>query len=325
MRSSFYFCCVTLVVLALIEVCTGAGLKLNFYCKTCPQFEKIVKNITWSRVASDPRMGAKLLRVHYHDCFVRGCDASLLLDSTSTNVAEKEARPNLSVLGFDVIDDIKTRLEEECPETVSCADIVALAARDAVSFQYKRPMWKVWTGRRDGNISLATEANNDNLPSASSNFTTLRQLFARKGLSVMDLVALSGAHTIGVSHCGVLGRRLFNFTGKGDVDPSIEPSYAEILRTKCSSPTRETTIDMDPESSLSFDSHYYRILNQKKGLFQSDAALLNNPISAKLTKLLQRPNVFFTYFARSMRHMGAIDVLTGKDGEIRKQCRVPNA
>ncbi|KAF5189375.1 Peroxidase [Thalictrum thalictroides] len=199
MRSGLCFFCVTLVVLGFIEVCTGARLKLNFYRKTCPQFEKIVKNITWSRVASEPRIGAKLLRVHYHDCFVRGCDASFLLDSNATSIAEKEARPNLSVLGYGVIDDIKSRLEEVCPEIVSC-------------------------GR-------------------------LRCSF------------LSRAHTIGVSHCGVLGRRLFNFTGKGDTDPSIEPTYAEFLRTKCSNPTPATTIEMDPQGSLSFDSHYYRSLN----------------------------------------------------------------
>lgn len=68
---------------------------------------------------------------------MQGCDASVLLDSTNGSVAEKQAMPNLSLEGFDVIDEIKTKLEEECSGTISCADIVALAARDAVSYQVR--------------------------------------------------------------------------------------------------------------------------------------------------------------------------------------------
>ena len=136
-----------------------------------------------------------------------------------------------------------------------------------------------------------------------------------------------GAHTIGVSHCSVIARRLYNFTGKGDADPSLDPDYANKLRRECGSPLNpSTTVDMDPDqSSLSFDSHYFKIVSQNKGLFQSDATLLTNPQSAQMVEMLQHGRLFFVRFAQSMKKMGGIGVLTGDEGEIRKHCSLVNA
>ena len=122
--------------------------------------------------------------------YAQGCDASLLLDSP-TNTAEKDTPPNLSLAGFDVIDEVKAALERACPGVVSCADIVALAARDSVSWQYKRSLWEVETGRRDGTVSLKQEAL-DNIPAPTMNFTELLQSFQNKSLNLADLVWLSG-------------------------------------------------------------------------------------------------------------------------------------
>ncbi|KAF9589242.1 hypothetical protein IFM89_021121 [Coptis chinensis] len=116
-----------------------------------------------------------------------GCAALVLLNSTSNNKAEKEAIPNLSLAGFDVIDEVKTQLEKTCPGTVSCVDIVALGARDS----FQKPMWEVLTGRRDGKISSQSEAL-ANIPSHFSSFSILKQNFSRKGLTIHDLVVLSG-------------------------------------------------------------------------------------------------------------------------------------
>ncbi|KAI3914972.1 hypothetical protein MKW98_020519 [Papaver atlanticum] len=332
------------------------GLKMKFYEKTCPNVdvEKIVETITWNKTKANPSLGAKLLRMHFHDCFVTGCDASILLDP-STNKAspqvEKEAGPNLSVSGYELIDEIKTRLEKECRETVSCADIIALATRDAVSFQFQKRMWEVPLGRRDGRTSLASEAF-DNLPSPSSNFQILQKAFDDKGLDIRDLVALSGAidrvlqesglittqvlsfltfwlhnagaHTLGITQCGMISARLFNFTGKGDTDPSIEKSYAEALRSKCRR-SFETELEMDPGSSKFFDGNYYKIVNQKKGIFESDATLLTNSFAASLVKEFEDNNKFFAAFATSMVKLGGTGVLTRKnEGEIRRKCRFVN-
>jgi peroxidase len=59
---------------------------------------------------------------------VQGCDGSVLIDSPS----EKDAIPNLTIHGFEVIDSAKAAVEKACPGIVSCADILALAAQISV-------------------------------------------------------------------------------------------------------------------------------------------------------------------------------------------------
>ncbi|XP_042056440.1 peroxidase 24-like [Salvia splendens] len=327
------FLSITLLLLAFLVAAAGAkkskapikpvGLIPNYYkvTGTCKQAEQLVRQVVREKVRNDPTLGAKLLRVHYHDCFVKGCDASILLNTVGTNQSEKDARPNLSLGGFEVIDEIKTRIEKVCTQKVSCADILA---RDAVSFPFKEPLWDVLTGRKDGRVSLISNVNG-NLPSAFSNFSTLQTIYSNKGLDINDLVALSGAHTIGVSHCGAFSRRLYNFTGKGDADPSLDPAYAEFLRKQCPNPASlATVVGMDPNSTLTFDTHYFAALKKRQGLFQSDAALLTDATSAGIVRRFQSREAFFKQFAKSMVKMGAIEVLVGDAGEIRKDCRFIN-
>ncbi|KAJ9154430.1 hypothetical protein P3X46_027763 [Hevea brasiliensis] len=314
----------SLLVFGAVTVCNADGLGQHFYRTSCPQAELTVRTITRNRAQSNSALAAKLLRMHFHDCFVRGCDASILLDAVGTTEAEKDAIPNGSLSGYDVIDEIKTELEQICPGIVSCADILALAARDAVSLPFNRPLWEVLTGRRDGNVSLASDIDT-NLPSPFSDFTTLLQLFTNKGLDLNDLVVLSGGHTIGVAHCATFSNRLYNFNGTNGSDPSLDPQYAEFLKTQCPNLVDPaTTVEMDPQSSLIFDNNYFKILLQNEGLFQSDAALLQNEQSAGIVRRLMISNAFFAKFAISMKKMGAIEVLTGAAGQIRKNCHVVN-
>jgi peroxidase len=69
----------------------------------------------------------------YYILYLQGCDASVLLDSKGNNKAEKEGIANANSLhGLFVIDSAKKAVEASCPGVVSCADILALATRDAV-------------------------------------------------------------------------------------------------------------------------------------------------------------------------------------------------
>ena len=135
-----------------------------------------------------------------------------------------------------------------------------------------------------------------------------------------------GAHTIGVTHCAVVQRRLFNFTGRGDSDPDLSLEYVQALKAQCGSPpTPSVELGLDRNSSLSFDSHYYMGLTRKEGLLTSDAALLKDGEAQNLVNRFKNQEAFKKAFAISMVNMGNIGVLTGKrNGEIRKNCRVVN-
>ncbi|XWS64090.1 hypothetical protein CRYUN_Cryun06bG0157300 [Craigia yunnanensis] len=313
-----------ILVLLVLNHSNAQELKLGYYHKTCPNAESIIRKTTYGVISRAPTLAAPLLRLHFHDCFVRGCDGSVLLNSTKTNQAEKDAIPNLSLRGYHVIDAVKSAVEEACPGVVSCADIVALVARDSVSMIHG-PFWEVPLGRRDGRVSILNEIVT-NLPAPFANITQLKQLFAAKGLSVKDLAVLSGGHTIGTSHCNGFTNRLYNFTGKGDTDPSMDPNYIVNLKQKCKPGDTTTLVEMDPGSFKTFDEDYFTLVTKRRGLFQSDAALLNDA-ETKAYVILQSSthgSTFAKDFAESMVKMGEVGVLTGKQGEIRKHCALVN-
>jgi len=325
-----------LALLAAAVLCTtgasaAAGaqqLDVGYYSKTCPAAEEIVRNETAAALRDSPDLAAALLRLHYHDCFVQGCDASVLLDSTPNNTAEKDAMPNGSLRGFDLVARVKDQLETACPATVSCADVLALMARDAVALS-RGPSWPVALGRRDGRTSSAASCGE--LPPLRGDVNLLVQAFAAKGLDVKDLVVLSGGHTLGTAHCNLFSDRLYNFTGANnlaDVDPALDAAYLARLRSRCRSLADNTTLnEMDPGSFLSFDASYYRLVAKRRGLFHSDAALLTHPatrayVQRQATGLFA--GEFFRDFADSMVKMSTIGVLTGAQGEIRNKCYLVN-
>ncbi|KAK4363218.1 hypothetical protein RND71_018459 [Anisodus tanguticus] len=319
-----------LCILLGIVGCSHAQLQLNFYAKSCPQAEKIIEDYVQKHIPNAPSLVAALLRLQFHDCFVRGCDGSVLLNFTlrTKNQTEKVAVPNQTLRGFSFIDGVKKVVEAECPVIVSCADIVALVARDSVVVT-GGPYWKVPTGRRDGIISNASE-DLANIPPPTSDFSSLQTSFASKGLDLKDLVLLSGAHTIGVSHCPSFSSRLYNFIGVwGKQDPSLDSEYAANLKMKkCKSINDNTTIvEMDPGSASKFDLSYFKLVLNRKGLFQSDVALTTSATTNSYINQLVQGSLkqFNAEFGKAMEKMGRIEVKTGSAGEIRKHCATVNS
>lgn len=302
---------------------SGGYLYPQFYDRSCPKAKDIVYSIVAKAVAKEARMAASLVRLHFHDCFVKGCDASVLLDSSGSIISEKGSNPNRnSARGFEVIDQIKSALEKECPHTVSCADILALAARDSTVLS-GGPSWEVPLGRRDSN-SASLSGSNNNIPAPNNTFQTILTKFKRQGLDIVDLVALSGSHTIGDARCTSFRQRLYNQSGNGQPDFTLDQKYAYQLRNRCPrSGGDQNLFFLDFVSPTKFDNSYFKNLLASKGLLNSDQVLVTkNAASLELVKQYAQNNqLFFEQFAKSMLKMANISPLTGSRGEIRKNCR----
>ncbi|EER99781.1 hypothetical protein BDA96_02G411500 [Sorghum bicolor] len=299
---------------------SGAGLYLDYYNYSCPNAETIVREVVEDEIAKQGRgIGAGLIRLHFHDCFVQGCDASVLLNTTASGNSdtEREGGANKNSLrGLDVIDKAKAALEKACPSTaVSCADILAFAARDAArnlsggKIEYKTP-----AGRWDGRESSADETGT--LPGPFSPLDTLVAKFADQGLNRTDLVLLSAAHSIGRARCIFRSSR-----------PGMNQTLVDDLNGQCKSNT--SSVNQDYKTPDVLDSQYYQNVFDNDALFDSDAALTSSIYTKALVETYRTNlmNQFEKDFGEAMVKMGKIKTKTkgDKDVEIRKQCWTYNA
>ncbi|XXG49657.1 hypothetical protein AAC387_Pa02g3774 [Persea americana] len=310
-------------LVAFSPLCFGNYLSPNYYDHSCPKALEIVQSVVAKAVARETRMAASLLRLHFHDCFVKGCDASLLLDNSSTIISEKGSNPNRnSARGFEVIDEIKSELEKACPQTVSCADVLALAARDSTVLA-GGPGWVVPLGRRDSKGASLSGSNNG-IPAPNNTLPTIITKFKRVGLDIVDVVALSGSHTIGFSRCTSFRQRLYNQSGNGQPDSTLDATYAARLRSGCPrSGGDQNLFPLDLLTPAKFDNYYYKNIIGAKGLLSSDQVLFTRSQNtmALVKQYAENMHLFFDQFAKSMVKMGNISPLTGYKGEIRKNCR----
>ncbi|XP_031103533.1 peroxidase 2-like [Ipomoea triloba] len=317
MASGSYFLS-TILLFSFATMAFSQSLSPFFYQRVCPLALPTIRRIVFNAVLQERRMGASLLRLHFHDCFVNGCDASILLDSTSTIDSEKNSLANAnSARGFEVIDRIKSVVDKVCNgPVVSCADILAVAARDSV-LALGGPSWTVQLGRRDSTTASRTDADN-NLPSPFMDLTALIDNFSKQGLDVKDLVALSGGHTLGLAQCRTFRDRIYN-------DTNIDQGFAAQRQATCPRVGGNSTLaPLDPSPAY-FDTRYFSNLVMNKGLLHSDQVLFNGGQTDNLVNTYSRSiRAFATDFAQSMIKMGNIKPLTGNNGQIRVNCRNVN-
>ncbi|KAH7688244.1 Class I peroxidase protein [Dioscorea alata] len=305
----------------LISSCvTSAGLSLDFYSSSCPNVELLIKDTVRSATAVDPTIPGKLLRLVFHDCIVEGCDGSVLVQGNDT---ERSDPANTSLGGFEVVENAKRWLEVLCPGIVSCADILVLAARDAVEIA-RGPSVAVPLGRLDGRTSSAANVR-PNMVDTSFSIDEMTQLFSSKGLSLDDLVILSGAHTIGKAHCSAFSER-FEEGPKGTLEPidaSLNKDYAMELIKQCpAGASGAVTVNNDPITASIFDIQYYKNLIAGKGLFSSDSVLMSDSRTRdRVESLSTNQDEFFKSWSESFLRMVSIGVKTGNNqGEIRTSC-----
>lgn len=285
----------------------------------------------------------------WHLKFMQGCDASVLLDDTGDFVGEKTAPPNLNSLrGFEVIDAIKSDLESVCPETVSCADILAVVARDSVVLvcdvpstlcstimiifpvplklkcilQTAGPSWEVPMGRRDS-FSANKAAATNGIPAPNSSLTDLVAKFQNVGLTLQDMVALSGAHTMGKARCSTFSSRLQSSSNTNG--PDNNPDFLQSLQQLCSGSDIDALAQLDLVTPATFDNQYYTNLLSGEGLLPSDQILVSQDQTREIiNSYAEDTSVFFEDFKISMLKMGSLGPASGNDGEIRRNCRVVN-
>ncbi|XP_057434756.1 peroxidase 7-like [Lotus japonicus] len=302
----------------VLNVPPEALLSTGHYHTTCPAAEGIVSQKVAAWVKKDPTLAPSIIRLHFHDCAIRGCDASILLNHKGS---ERNAYESRTLRGFQMIDDIKAEIERRCPRTVSCADILTAAARDATILA-GGPFWEVPFGRKDGKISLAKEASL--VPQGHENITALLQFFQKRGLDMLDLVTLSGSHTIGRSTCSSFADRLYNFSGTGKPDPSLNVYYLKLLRKRCQGVL--DLVHLDVITPRKFDTTYYTNLVRKVGLLSTDQSLFSDARTAPFVEAFAtQPFLFTSQFAVSMVKLGNVQVMTRpNEGEIRVNCNFIN-
>nr|XP_017225388.1 PREDICTED: peroxidase N1-like isoform X2 [Daucus carota subsp. sativus] len=313
-----------LVLLLLVTPLALAQTRVGFYSKSCPRAESIVQATVKKHVKSNSAVAPGLLRMVFHDCFVHGCDASILINGSN---AERTARPNLLLRGYDVIDDAKTQLEAACPGVVSCADILALAARDA-TVEVGALTYRVPTGRRDGRVSLASDTSN--LPSFTDSVTVQRKKFSDVGLSAQDLVTLVGGHTIGTVACQFVSYRLYNFKNTSGADPTINSKFLPTLQSLCpQNGDGNKRIPLDYGSGDNFDHSFFKNVRDGRGILESDQSLWQDGTTKNYAQRFMgiRGLAGLTLnveFGKAMIKMMNVGVKTGSAGEIRKICSAIN-
>nr|CAB3455104.1 unnamed protein product [Digitaria exilis] len=290
---------------------SGAGLRVGFYT-SCPNAEDIVRKVVKDAVHKEPGMGAGLIRIFFHDCFVRRLKRPIR-DIGPT----KQRKPS--------------RLQRDrrrqggarggLPQRRVCADIVAFAARDASFFLSNgRISFSIPSGRLDGRVSLANETTGA-LPGPFSDLETVKNRFAAKGLNTNDMVTLSGAHTVGHARCDFVvstaGRR-----------PGMNATLPGELSRKCGG-GGDVTVNLDYKTpDVQLDGQSYKNVKNGDVVLDSDAALSSTETAA-LVDTYAAAGVGSGWemaFAAAMVKMGNIEVKTrpGADAEIRKKCSIYN-
>ncbi|MED6119885.1 Peroxidase 21 [Stylosanthes scabra] len=297
-------------------------LEVNYYRTSCPRAEQIIKEQVIHLYNKHGNTAVSWLRNLFHDCIVNSCDASLLLDTAEEVVSEQASPRSFGMRNFKYVNTIKEAVEKECPMTVSCADIIALSARDGI-VQLGGPTIQIKTGRRDSKQSYAADVESF-IPNHNDSMSLVLSRFQEIGIDVEGTVALLGAHSVGRVHCVNIVQRLYP-----EVDKTLNPSHAEYLKRRCPNPNpnpKDVEYSRnDLVTPMIVDNNYYKNILQHKGLLTVDEELATDPRTSPYVINMAHDNDYFNqHFSRAILLLSENNPLTGDEGEIRKDCRYVN-
>ncbi|KAJ6350832.1 hypothetical protein OIU78_006868 [Salix suchowensis] len=230
-----------------------------------------------------------------------------------------------------VFEIVKKEMECEVrSDPRNAALIVRLHFHDCF-VQVGGPYWDVPVGRKDSKTA-SLELAESNIPTADESLLSIINKFLYQGLSVTDLVALSGAHTIGSARCASFRARIYrDFETTSDRSPASETHLNSLKSTCPASGGGDNNISaMDYVTPNVFDNSFYHLLLKGDGLLNSDQELYSSMLGLETKNLVVKyahdQVAFFQQFSYSMVKMGNI---TNPDsfvnGEIRTDCRFVNA
>ena len=200
---------------------------------------------------------------------------------------------------------------------------LSITAKLSSQIQSGGPYWEVKLGRKDS-LTASQEDSDNIMPSPRANATSLISLFQKFNLSIKDLVALSGSHSIGKARCFSIVFRLYNQSGTGRPDPALDPKFRVKLDKLCPlGGDGNVTGDLDATPEV-FDNQYFKDLVRGRGFLNSDQDLFTDAKTREYARVFSgNQSEFFKAFVDGMIRMGDLD--SGRPGEIRRNCRVVNS
>ncbi|XP_059284897.1 suberization-associated anionic peroxidase-like [Lycium ferocissimum] len=282
-----------------------------------------VGSVVAEAIMRERRMGASLIRLFFHDCFVDGCDAGILLnDIPGRFQGEKTSPPNdNSVRGYEVIDQAKQRIKTMCPGAflflVLLLDILALSlqmSNHICYYIFNQQLggipYPVRLGRRDARTANFTGALTQ-LPAPFDNLSVQLTKFSAKGMSAREMVALVGAHTVGFARCLTMCD-----------DRNINPARKSTLNCGCPVSNNNTNlVPLDLTTPDFFDKFYYEDLIRNRALLFSDQVLMGSSATADVVRAYNNnPALFLREFNAAMTKLGDLPPSRGVQLEIRDVC-----
>ncbi|KQK07697.1 peroxidase 2 [Brachypodium distachyon] len=258
-----------LLALAIAVVLLAAQVKPAVGGGYTDPMQAEVRKIVGGRLYDAPG----LIRLLFHDCWVQGCDGSVLLTETpyksKDGKTEQDGPANIGLRGLDMIQAIKDKLYAH-DNAVTCADAVVYAAREATYLLSNKQIIYDVAGpgsHRDGLVSSADKTNV--LPGPTSGYDDLVKNFHDNGgLDHEDLVALSGAHGVGKAHLSTFADRF----GPA-ADDEINHAYRDALKKRIPKEASDDALALHNLGLLSFNP---AAKNDAAGKLKSNPTVENN-------------------------------------------------